>query len=131
MKEQQQICIAIVQDKQGQYLICQRQEGQHLAGKWEFPGGKVEPGETLEQTLLRELQEEVGLVADSYQTFHSLSFDYDDLALQLHFYLVTEFTGQAKALEGQNMLWVALSELENYPFPKANKTIINKLLEHV
>jgi len=126
--EQQAISIAIVQNEHKQLLISRRQQGQHLAGKWEFPGGKVEQGETLDVAMLRELKEEVGLIATQYSLFDSLNFQYDELHLSLHFYLVTAYTGQASALEGQQMKWVNAAELIEYDFPKANKSVINKLL---
>jgi len=75
---QQTISIAIVQNKQQQLLISRRQKGQHLAGKWEFPGGKVEQGEALEVAMCRELKEEVGLTASEFTLFESLDFDYVD-----------------------------------------------------
>lgn len=126
--EQQTISIAIVQNEHKQLLISRRQQGQHLAGKWEFPGGKVEQGETLETAMLRELKEEVGLIATQYNLFDSLNFQYDELHLSLNFYLVTAYNGQARAIEGQQMKWVNTAELIKYDFPKANKSVINKLL---
>jgi 8-oxo-dGTP diphosphatase len=124
----QTISIAIVQNKQKKILISRRQQGQHLAGKWEFPGGKVEENEPLEQAMIRELKEEVGLTATEFQLFDSLNFQYDALSLTLHFYLVTDFSGEAHSLEGQEIRWVKVSELIEYDFPKANLTVLNKLL---
>ncbi|RBW44553.1 8-oxo-dGTP diphosphatase MutT [Psychromonas sp. B3M02] len=125
---QQTISIAIVQNKQKELLISRRQKSQHLAGKWEFPGGKVEQGEALDTAMCRELKEEVGLTATEYSLFESLNFDYDDLTLTLHFYLVTDFTGEASELEGQQIKWIQPADLVDYDFPKANITVINKLL---
>jgi len=125
---QQTISIAIVQNEQQQLLISRRQKGQHLAGKWEFPGGKVEQGEALEVAMCRELKEEVGLTASEFTLFESLDFDYDDLSLTLHFFLVTGFTGEASELEGQEIKWIQPRELIDYDFPKANISVINKLL---
>jgi len=127
MQTKETISIAIVKNQQQQFLITRRQEGQHLAGKWEFPGGKVEEGESLTQAMQRELKEEVGLTAIDYRLFDTMTFDYDQLTLQLNFYLVSEFSGEAKGLEGQMMQWVTLEELQGYEFPKANKTVIEKL----
>jgi len=127
MQTKETISIAIVKNQQQQFLITRRQEGQHLAGKWEFPGGKVEEGESLTQAMQRELKEEVGLTAIDYCLFDTMTFDYDQLTLQLNFYFVSEFTGEAKGLEGQMMQWVTLEELQGYEFPKANKTVIEKL----
>ena len=124
----QMISIAIVQNEHKKLLISRRQKGQHLAGKWEFPGGKVEQNEALEVAMLRELKEEVGLTATKYSLFDSLNFQYDDVDLSLHFYLVTEYEGQATSLEGQQIKWITATELTQYDFPKANLTVINKLL---
>ncbi|WP_298941857.1 8-oxo-dGTP diphosphatase MutT [uncultured Psychromonas sp.] len=124
----QMISIAIVQNEHKKLLISRRQKGQHLAGKWEFPGGKVEQNEALEVAMLRELKEEVGLTATKYSLFDSLNFQYDDVDLSLHFYLVTEYEGQATSLEGQQIKWITAAELTQYDFPKANLTVINKLL---
>lgn len=128
MKQQQTISIAIVRNKQMQYLISQRKVGTHLAGKWEFPGGKVEIGETIEMAMLRELKEEVDLVATSFTLFDSLNFQYDELDLALHFYLVEAFTGEAIGLEGQTLKWTTVENLKSFSFPKANIKVINKLL---
>ena len=125
---EQIISIAIVQNEHKKLLISRRQKGQHLAGKWEFPGGKVEQGEALEIAMLRELKEEVGLTATQYSLFDSLSFQYDEVNLNLHFYLVTAYQGEAASLEGQQIKWVTAAELNQYDFPKANLTVINKLL---
>lgn len=125
---EQIISIAIVQNEHKKLLISRRQKGQHLAGKWEFPGGKVEQGEALEIAMLRELKEEVGLTATQYSLFDSLSFQYDEVHLSLYFYLVTAYQGEAASLEGQQIKWVTAAELNQYDFPKANLTVINKLL---
>ena len=127
MQKQETISIAIVKNEQQQFLITRRQPGQHLAGKWEFPGGKVEAGESLEIAMIRELKEEVGLTAIDYTLFDSLVFQYDQLELSLNFYLVNHFTGEAKGLEGQELEWVSLAELDNYEFPRANVSVIKKL----
>jgi len=125
---EQIISIAIVQNEHKKLLISRRQKGQHLAGKWEFPGGKVEQGEALEVAMLRELKEEVGLTATQYNLFDSLIFQYDEVHLSLHFYLVTAYQGEAASLEGQQIKWISAAELSQYDFPKANLTVINKLL---
>jgi len=128
MTEQQTISIAIVQNEQNKILISRRQQGKHLAGKWEFPGGKVEQGESLEGAMLRELKEEVGLSATQFTLFDSLNFQYDQLNLSLHFYLVEGYEGEPVSLEGQEIKWINPSQLSEYDFPKANLTVINKLL---
>ena len=127
MQKKEIISIAIVKNEQGQFLITRRQKGQHLAGKWEFPGGKVEDNESLEGAMIRELKEEVGLTVLDYSLFDSLVFQYDQLIVSLNFYLVNQFIGQAKGLEGQELKWVKLTDFANHEFPKANISVIKKL----
>jgi len=127
MRQKEIISIAIVKNEQEQFLITRRQKGQHLAGKWEFPGGKVENNESIEAAMIRELKEEVGLTAIDYQAFDSLEFQYEQLELNLNFYFVNHFTGEAKGLEGQELKWVSLVELNDYEFPKANISVIKQL----
>ena len=122
-----EISIAIVKNSQDLFLISLRPEGVHQGGKWEFPGGKVEPDETPQQAMCRELFEEVGLKAVDYQLIESKFFDYGDTQLYLHFYLVTQFSGEARGREGQPIKWVGKAELALYEFPDANKTVIEQL----
>ena len=120
------ISIAIVRDKK-KYLIALRPSDSHQGGKWEFPGGKVESGESAETSMLRELYEEVGLTATQLQLFDKLYFDYGDKQLNLSFFLIEAFSGQATGKEGQPIKWVTKDELQSYDFPDANKTVIAKL----
>ena len=122
-----EISIAIVKNSQDLFLISLRPKGVHQGDKWEFPGGKVEQNETPEQAMCRELIEEVGLTAIDYRLIESKFFDYGDTALQLHFYLVTQFSGRAQGREGQPIKWVSKTELALYEFPDANKTVIEQL----
>jgi len=122
-----EISIAVVRNPEELYLISLRPTDAHQGGKWEFPGGKVEQGEKPDQAMGRELFEEVGLTAVDYQLLETKFFDYGDAALNLHFYLVTEFSGQAEGKEGQSIKWVSKAELASYEFPKANKTVIATL----
>lgn len=121
------ISIAIVKSVNNQFLISFRPKGVHQGEKWEFPGGKTEKGELTDQAMRRELLEETGLVALEYQLLESISFDYDDLALDLYFYLVTEFSGEAQGKEDQLIKWVSKEDLLLHEFPDANKTVIEKL----
>jgi len=121
------ISIAIVKNSDDNYLICLRPDDSHQGGKWEFPGGKIEEGESAEQGMLRELFEEVGLTATHFQLFEKLFFDYGDKQLNLHFYLIEAFTGAAFAKEGQPLRWVSKGQLADYDFPAANKQVIEKL----
>lgn len=123
-----EISIAIVKNLQNLFLICLRPDGVHQGGKWEFPGGKVEKKETPEQGMCRELAEEVGLTATGYQLLEAKTFDYGDRLLSLHFYLVSQFIGEAHAKEGQAFKWVTKAQLQSYAFPEANRSVIDKIL---
>ncbi len=122
-----EISIAIVKNAENQFLISLRPKAVHQGGKWEFPGGKVAANELPEQAMYRELFEEVGLQAIGYQLLASKFFDYGDAALDLHFYLVTQYSGTAQGREGQPIKWVSKAELAAYEFPAANKTVIELL----
>ncbi len=122
-----EVSIAIVKNAENQFLISLRPKTVHQGGKWEFPGGKVAANELPEQAMYRELFEEVGLQAEDYQLLVSKFFDYGDAALNLHFYLVTQFSGTAQGREGQPIKWVSKAELASYEFPAANRTVIEQL----
>lgn len=121
------ISIAVVKNPQNLFLICLRPDHVHQGGKWEFPGGKIQKNETAEQAMLRELKEEVGITALDYRLLETTFFDYGDKQLNLNFFLVSQFTGEARAQEGQSMQWVKKAELDNFSFPDANAAIIKKL----
>lgn len=114
-------------------LIAKRAEHQHQGGLWEFPGGKVEAGETVPQALARELSEEVGLKVDpkAMVSLTCLDFDYGDKTVQLDTWVCPAFTGQAQGLEGQPVRWVPVAELDNYEFPAANQTLIASLKSYL
>ena len=122
------VVIGLVLNKKKQVLIARRQKGQHLAGFWEFPGGKLEPSETPTQTLKRELLEEVNVTPIKPQPFMQQSHDYDDRTVFLDFWLVEDFSGEVAANEAQEIRWVALPELINYKFPEANGAVLSRLL---
>jgi len=121
------ISIAIVKSSDNLFLISLRPLNVHQGGKWEFPGGKVEKNELPEQAMRRELFEEVDLTVLEYQPLESKNFDYEDCLLHLHFYLVTDFSGEAKGKEGQAIKWVSKEQLALYEFPDANKAVIEQL----
>lgn len=113
-------------DADNRILLAQRPEGKTLAGLWEFPGGKVEKGETPEETLIRELEEELGVVtkvpclapltfaSHSYETFHLL----------MPLYICRRYEGIAHGREGQALKWVRSKALRDYPMPPADEPLI-------
>ncbi|MGB0087355.1 MAG: 8-oxo-dGTP diphosphatase MutT [Rhodomicrobiaceae bacterium] len=113
-------------DEDGRVLITQRPLGKSMAGLWEFPGGKVEPGETPEHALIRELREELGI--DIRQaclaplTFASHS--YEDFHLLMPLFVCRRWDGEVTALEGQALAWVRATKLGDYPMPPADLPLI-------
>jgi len=112
-------------------LIAKRPSNKHQGGLWEFPGGKVEANETPFQALKRELKEEIALDIIQADLYHDIQFNYPDKSVHLFFFMVMDFSGDAKGLEGQEICWVALDDLKQYEFPEANKKIVTSLSNQV
>ena len=116
-------------DPDGRVLIAQRPPGKSMAGLWEFPGGKVEPGERPEQSLIRELKEELG-IAVKEECLAPLTFAshlYPDFHLLMPLYVCRRWEGFVEAQEGQQLKWVRPPELRNYPMPPADEPLISHL----
>lgn len=113
-------------DTDGRILLAQRPEGKSLAGLWEFPGGKVEVGETPEETLVRELEEELGIITRipclAPLTFASHS--YDSFHLLMPLFICRRYDGFAHGREGQAVKWVRPQALRDYPMPPADEPLI-------
>lgn len=122
-----QIVVAVIRDKNNQILIAQRAIKKHQGGKWEFPGGKVEKGESAQQALARELDEELGIQISVITPLIQLHHDYPDLTVFLDVYDVREWLGKAYGKEGQPIRWVDIETLQNYTFPVANEAILEVL----
>jgi 8-oxo-dGTP diphosphatase len=116
-------------DPDGRVLLAQRPEGKHLAGLWEFPGGKVQLGETPETALIRELDEEIGIgvVASCLAPFTFASHSYPDFHLLMPLYVCRKWSGIATAREGQRLAWVRPARLGDYPMPPADKPLVAML----
>jgi 8-oxo-dGTP diphosphatase len=116
-------------DTDGRVLIAQRPAGRPMAGLWEFPGGKVETGERPEETLIRELKEELGIVVTEAclapLTFASHS--YPDFHLLMPLYVCRRWEGRVTALEGQQLAWVRANRLRDYPMPPADEPLVSHL----
>jgi 8-oxo-dGTP diphosphatase len=124
------VAACVLVDADGRVLIAQRPLGKSMAGLWEFPGGKVEPGERPEQTLIRELDEELGITVLeaclSPLTFASHA--YPDFHLLMPLYVCRKWEGSVTAREGQKVAWVRPNRLRDYPMPPADEPLIAHLL---
>ena len=120
--------VALV-DVDGRVLVSERPPGKQLAGLWEFPGGKVEPGETPEQGLVRELEEELGIVAkvDCLAPFVFASHAYADFHLLMPLYLLRRWEGLVRRREHADLAWVRPSKLADYPMPPADAPLVAHL----
>jgi len=119
-----QVAVGVVKNAAGQILISLRDRSLHQGGLWEFPGGKIEPLETAEQALSRELKEELDIAVENASPLITIEHQYPDLAVQLHVFLVEQFSGHARGCEGQLFKWVAPDELDQHEFPAANRPIV-------
>ncbi|MBW1996769.1 MAG: 8-oxo-dGTP diphosphatase MutT [Deltaproteobacteria bacterium] len=115
--------------RQGRVLITRRPPGSHLAGLWEFPGGKQEEGETLSACLEREIREELGIRIEAWQPLFSLHHEYDSKLITLHVFQCEDFKGDPKPMEGQEMRWVRPRELKDLRFPPPDRAIIDHLIQ--
>jgi 8-oxo-dGTP diphosphatase len=111
----------------GRYLIAKRRTGVHLAGLWEFPGGKREQGETLEECLQRELFEELSIRIDGPVPFRIIRHEYPEKTVVLHFFRCTIGEGRATPLDCAEIRWVHPSEMGQYQFPPADAPVIEAL----
>ncbi|MFQ1049011.1 8-oxo-dGTP diphosphatase MutT [Avibacterium paragallinarum] len=123
-----QVAAGIIRNEFGQIYLTQRLEGQDFAQSLEFPGGKVDKGETPEQALARELEEEIGIHLLNATLFERFVFEYPTKIIQFHFYLVEQWVGEPFGREGQEGMWIAQSELDASQFPPANAKLIQRLL---
>ena len=120
--------VALV-DADGRILLAQRPAGKPMAGLWEFPGGKVDPGETPEAALIRELTEELGIdvAASCLAPFTFASHSYADFHLLMPLYVCRKWSGIPAAREGQRFAWVRPARLGDYPMPPADKPLVAML----
>lgn len=99
-----------------------------LGGLWEFPGGKQEEGESIQQTVERELYEELGIEVKAYKEFMKLKHVYSHFSITMHAFLCRLISGNPSPKSSQEIRWVEISELEQFPFPTANKRLTERLM---
>jgi 8-oxo-dGTP diphosphatase len=120
------VVVAAVIERNDHFLLTLRPEGTHLAGHWEFPGGKCHPHETHIEALRRELHEELDILATVADVVYRVTHRYADRVVQLHFYRC-DFEGEPKPMIGQRIEWVAREGLLDLPFPEADAELIRQL----
>lgn len=118
------VAVGVILDADRNILITRRAPDAHQGDLWEFPGGKIEAGESLTEALARELREELGIVIGRTSALLEVHHDYGDKSVLLDVHVVWEFSGEAQPLEAQPMAWVAPDELSGYAFPAANQPIV-------
>jgi len=121
------VAVAAIVNGNGEVLLSRRADHVHQGGLWEFPGGKLEPGENVQQALEREIREELGIGVGRARPLIRIHHDYPDLAVSLEVWRVADFSGSVQAREGQPIEWVPIEHLRERAFPEANAPIIQAL----
>src|SRR5574340_320755 len=121
------VVAAVVLQPDGRFLLARRPEGKPYAGDWEFPGGKVEAGETLLHALARELHEELGIEVERAWPWLVRHFDYEHASVKLHFFRVVGWHGEPHGREGQLLAWQAPGQVDVAPLLPANGPILSAL----
>ncbi|MBK1830560.1 (deoxy)nucleoside triphosphate pyrophosphohydrolase [Verrucomicrobiaceae bacterium R5-34] len=122
------VVCAVLMDAEGRWLCCQRPEGKSLAGKWEFPGGKIEPGETAPEALRREIEEELGCLVHVQQELSTVEHHYEDFSIRLTPYLCVLEEGVPVAREHTEIRWVAGTHLAALDWAAADVPIWQEVL---
>ena len=121
------VVAAVIRRADGRLLISQRLADDTLGGYWEFPGGKVDPGEELRAALARELREELGLETEIGAEIHRIVHAYPDRDVRLFFYEVRILSGEPQKIEVADLRWVTLNEIGEYQFPEADRPLLEQL----
>lgn len=127
MVKEVHVAVGVITAADGKIFIARRADSVHQGGLWEFPGGKVSPGETVQQALARELEEELAIQVLHSEPLIKIRHDYGDKQVLLDVHRVTGFTGEPVGNEGQPVQWVSRQQLADFDFPKANRAIIAAL----
>ncbi len=125
------VVACVLVDMDGKVLLAQRPKGRSLAGLWEFPGGKLEAGESPEACIIRELREELGIEvkAPCLAPLTFASHVYEDFHLLMPLFVARRWEGQVRPLEGQSLAWVQLNELRSYKMPPADEPLVAMLFD--
>lgn len=130
-KKRIHVAVGVIVNKQREILIALRPDHVHQGGLWEFPGGKVEPGEQVEQALARELREELDISVSGCRPLVEIAHDYPDKQVLLDVWWVDAFEGKPRGSEGQPVRWVAGEFLAEYAFPEANVPILKAVVSEL
>jgi 8-oxo-dGTP diphosphatase len=123
------VAAGVVFDQRGRVLLQQRNDTSHQGGLWEFPGGKVEVGESVYQALCREFVEELGIQVNKASPLIRVNHQYPDLLVELDVWLIKDHVGKPQPLEAQPLKWLAPKDLHQLPMPAADLPVIEALLE--
>jgi 8-oxo-dGTP diphosphatase len=121
------VAAGILRDADGRILIAQRPPGGHVGGFWEFPGGKLNPGESPAEALCRELREEIGVSVEAATPFMAYRHDYPERSVELHVFLVERFAGDPRGVEGQPLRWVSVTDFPSAGLLEADLPIAEEL----
>ncbi len=125
------VAVGIVFNPEGKILVSLRPSHQVQAGKWEFPGGKIEMGESAEQALKREMLEEVGIIVHRATPLTQFSYNYAERRVWIEAWRIEEFSGEAQGCEGQEIAWMTFVQLRDLDMLSANKPILELLQQAV
>lgn len=123
-----EVVAAIIQ-KDNKFLITKRLKKSHLGHCWEFPGGKIEPNETIEECIIRECKEEIDVEIKPIRKIKELIHSYSEITVHLHFMICELISGNPKPIECADLKWVTPQQLSQYEFPEADTLIIQKLMK--
>ncbi len=124
------VAVLVLLNHQNRVLLTQRRKDVHLAKYWEFPGGKIEFGETPEQALQREIHEELAYQPKDASPWQTIDYDYPEFSVRLHIFKEVSDNPQIKNNEQQAMKWCVIEDLKHQKLPPANQAIVDALLHH-
>ena len=125
------VVAAALYHRDGRILIAERPAGKHMAGRWEFPGGKVAPGESEQDALTRELEEELGVEVTASRPFMRLKHSYEDRDVELSMWIVESFRGEPRSLDGQGLKWAEPARLSEEDILEADRPFVEALRENL